>query len=160
MFKHNQLAGPSIVTRYMQLAFKAFHDIPYHGDIDAPNSWPELKLWNAGHRLGIDSLPVFNGASEFTIYASEADNVMFRAWHDALHIKYQKPFTLKGELFIAHRHDAELAAISAPYHVRQTIYADVASQVKYYYHTGEFVKNQKAFIEFIVNGGDYKEWTQ
>jgi len=65
---------------------------------DAPQSFAELKEYyerSKGH------IKVWSGASENTIFGCPEFNWAFRAWHDAVHIRYDLPFTPEGEREVA-----------------------------------------------------------
>ena len=107
---------------------------PYNVVDHAPSTYEELKS-----HLG--TLPVWSGASDRTIFGDPRVNHAFRAHHDTLHLRYQLPFTLEGEL--------ELARLQARCYfgdvVQDAIYLEVAAQALHLAETGEFVVNQSDF---------------
>lgn len=67
---------------------------------DAPSSYPALRQVYYTE----EPLPVYAGESDNTIYLSQRDNYAFRAWHDALHVRMYRDFTLPDELVVAAEH--------------------------------------------------------
>lgn len=141
---------PALNSHWVRRAFETFHNVPFHATADAPNDWQTLRDWNNFHKLGVDSLPVWNGESDQSIYNRKEDNFLFRAWHDAIHLKNNLDFSLLGELRAASIHIKELNALRAPYSVKRAVEADTAGQVLYHEKYKEFVKDQKAFVEACI----------
>ena len=52
-------------------------------------------------------IPVFTGDSENTIWGHPRFNWLFRAYHDALHLRNNIPFTLEGEYLVAELHSMQ-----------------------------------------------------
>lgn len=121
----------------------------HHATPDAPNTWKDLRAWwEAKGRHG-ESMPVFDGGCDQTIYSQPYINHAFRAWHDKIHLENNLNFSQTGEAQTAFIHmaacDNETDAL--------TIFADVYGQVLYYQKTGQFVENQAEFVgQFIKQG--------
>ena len=145
-----------IMVHWLQLAvaeYTGVSDFPHYAAEDAPSSYQDLLTWSQGHVLGVDPLPVFSGGSDRSIYGSDSANHLFRAWHDAIHIKEQLRFTEKDELKVSDMHCAVLRYIGAPYAVIKALEADVAGQVKYFYLTGKYVADQLGFVTDCLRYG-------
>lgn len=134
---------PALISHWMIKAFKTFYpNCEFVAVSDAPNTWKELKAFK-----GCRVLPVYNGNCNNTIYQHERDNHIFRAWHDSIHLEYGLSFKPENELKVARIHCNQLRAIKAPQHVIDAIWYDVAGQIEYYCNFGEFVTNQKDFVQ-------------
>lgn len=126
---------------------------------NAPNTWKDLKAWHASAKPG-EPMPVYNGASERTIYSCDQVNFAFRAWHDSLHLLFDKSFSCDDELCIAAKHRDLVTAfgIMRGYPGKEIteaadlIYADVAGQVLYYAKYGEYVTDQALFVREYLQG--------
>lgn len=106
---------------------------------NAPNSYQELL------DKGIDKdgkIIISSKASNTSIYGTPNANYLFRAWHDSLHLKYKKSFSLEDELFIAEKH---VSLIKGKYE-KNLIWCDTFEQVKYWYKNKKYVDNQRAFV--------------
>ena len=114
---------------------------------DAPNDFETLKAWHK--RDGF--ITVWKGASDSTIFGEPYYNWAFRAWHDAVHLTYDLPFTQEGE---------EAAAEMQCQHIMrhfgddsrsrkwcELIRCEVAGQAAHYAQTGEFPADQIAFAK-------------
>lgn len=112
---------------------------------DAPETYAELRA--RFERYGY--IPISGASSQTSIYGSPSTNVLFRVWHDYLHIVYRQDFSVAGEMEIARRHVDELS------HPRDKalIWADTAGQVEYYRRFGEFPTDQRAFVlDYLARG--------
>lgn len=92
---------------------------------------------------------VWSGASDTSIFQSADVNEAFRAWHDYVHITHDLPFTLDGEIkvcriqqeYIRDKNiDATVKAVSL-----RLLEIEVIEQVKYFFDTGKYVKDQRQF---------------
>ncbi len=96
-----------------------------------------------------------------TIFACPEVNAAFRAWHDWTHYQLRAPFTLDGELTVAHRQCEDLALIyghSAQCRKWQTyVMAEVYGQALAYAKTGRFPVDQVAFDLAYLATGDLGE---
>jgi hypothetical protein len=142
----NEVLKSSLVFYWVEKTFNSFYPlVKFEGVPDAPNSFKELNKYQ-GVLTGDKVLPVYNGACEMTIYNNPDHNVLFRAWHDCIHLDKGLSFSRENELKVAQEHCRQLIAMRAPNHVINTIFFDVAGQVEYYYKHGQFVVNQAAFV--------------
>lgn len=140
-------------------AIAAFYpELQWHADENAPNSWKALQPFKSAlHGLG--SLPVYNGASEKTIFIDSYINVLFRAWHDAIHLEKGFSFQPEDEIKTAFEHVRQLMSIGVDQTVYEWLFVDIIGQVYFYKHKNQFVENQIAFTEqcfkcFKRNNGD------
>jgi len=106
----------------------------------APNSWADLTT------SGLNDLHVWPGASDKCIYGKPEVNHALRYWHDRIHLEYDLSFSLEDELIVAEIH---LESLHDDSHKR-IVYADIAEQVRYYYQHGEYVADQRNFIENLL----------
>lgn len=89
--------------------------------------------------------------SERTIFGCPEHNWAFRAWHDWTHLVISAPFTLDGELAVAHRQIADMYRVYG--HGPQSnlfarlILEEVYGQALHFARTGEFPKDQIAFAQ-------------
>lgn len=121
---------------------------------DAPNNYGELlqaaARWQ--YALGDVFLPVWEGASEDSIYGSAAANHAFRYWHDMGHIAHHCDFTPDGEKRLQFDHHLPIIADhfgigSLEYSL---YYADTVGQIEYVVENGKFPANQAAFVSAYV----------
>lgn len=90
---------------------------------------------------------------ENTIFLDPYDNVAFRAWHDALHIRCDFGFDLVDERLVAKEHRYQCARMGYSGDVQDLVEADVALQADYFARHGTFPENQLAFIrKALVRG--------
>lgn len=139
--------------QFVHRAFSTFHNVPFKPVQDAPDDHSALLAWASSHVIGRDPLPVYNGASQNTIYSDAYSNYVFRAWHDCLHITHVKNFSRDGELFIAEKHAEELHLIGAPASVIRVMWCDTAGQFLYHEKHNEHVSNQRRFVEACLQHG-------
>jgi hypothetical protein len=102
----------------------------------APGSFEDLA-----RHCSVQSLIVWAGASDGTIYGDPRVNWMFRAWHDACHIILNAPFTLDGERYVAKYQAGCLGDLAG-----RIVIAEVAGQAEHYALTGSFPINQVKFV--------------
>lgn len=94
---------------------------------------------------------VSNQNCENTIFGNVDTNLMFRAWHDDIHIKYNLDFTLEGEIAVYNIMQAELH--NSYYFEKLLLYADIVGQTLYFNKYNKFPDNQREFvIDFITKG--------
>ena len=125
---------------------------PYHTS-DAPNNWEDLQAF-ADNPLGF--LPVWNGASETSIYGSTAANYAFRYWHDMGHLEHGLSFSPEDEreLQLSHHLVAVAKRLTETDGSNETIRlalelyrADTIGQIEYSVANRRFPDNQ---IEFCI----------
>jgi hypothetical protein len=121
----------------------AGYDVAHYGS--APESLEALQ----DHIARTRRILVDGRNSDNTIFADPEHNYAFRAWHDWTHYVLSAPFTLDGELSVAHRQIEDLARVygHGPRFDRwaQLIMAEVYGQAQYCSIHGEFPKDQVAF---------------
>jgi hypothetical protein len=140
---------PALISYWMIKTFKAFYpNITIAPTVDAPNSWKALKQFK-----GRNVLPVFNGACDSSIYNNPNDNIIFRAWHDCVHLENNLSFSSQDEKKVGLIQCNQLRLMGAPVHVINAIFFDVVGQVEYYALMGEFVVNQREFVQSCLDVG-------
>jgi hypothetical protein len=121
---------------------------------DAPNNYGELlqaaARWQ--YALGDVFLPVWDGASNDSIYGSAAANHAFRYWHDMGHIAHHCDFTPDGEFNLQFDHHLPIVADhfgidSLEYRM---YFADTIGQIEYVVENGRFPANQAQFVSTYV----------
>lgn len=121
---------------------------------DAPNNYGELlqaaARWQ--YALGDVFLPVWDGASDDSIYGSAAANHAFRYWHDMGHIAHHCSFTPEDEIRLQFDHHLPIVADhfgvdSLEYRM---YFADTVGQIEYISANGKFPSNQAAFVSAYV----------
>ena len=117
----------------------------FHPAADAPSSWAELKAWADTHTLGVDSLPIFDGGCDNSIY-TPSGNLTARAWHDATHLREKLGFTLADETAVGQFQCETLKWARAPYAVVRAVEADVVGQIRYYTNHKRYVDDQVQFV--------------
>lgn len=117
----------------------------HHATATAPNSIHALREWGKLHVLNVDSLSVYDGGSDSTIFGTCAGNYAFRAWHDAIHLENGYGFSLDDECEVAAIHCKELRLMGVSEDDIDLLFADVTGQVLYYYHNREYISNQVDF---------------
>lgn len=130
----------------------------HHACADAPNNIHQLRQWLDSHTLNVDSLPVYNGGSDETIFSSQDINFAYRAWHDALHLENNLGFKLEDECKIAALHCKELRLMGVTEDDCDLIFADTTGQVLYYYHSKEFITNQMNFHIAMLSDCNIKNY--
>ncbi len=92
---------------------------------------------------------IYTGGSEHTIFGEPEINWDFRAWHEWTHYILRQPFTLDGELAVAHRQCEDLARVygheARTARWQQLIMAEVYGQALYYKRNGRFPIAQSMF---------------
>ena len=126
----------------------------HHTAADAPNTWQALLDW---HRATCNdtmrSLPVYDGASERTVYVTPAANHAFRAWHDATHIRLNADFTYAGEKLTAERQTSEAKEHGISELAQLMLWYDTYGQVELFQQRGGFAANQLAFVSDCIRQG-------
>ena len=148
---------------------------PHEARADAPQSFAELQNWmsypskyfddgrflpkfkgNCFREVGTDlvaRIPVWNGASDDSIYGSAEVNYAYRAWHDSTHLRLGLGFDLDSERQVALQHvrdawDAGLSVESI-----ELLWIDSQGQNEYYRQNSEFVGNQREFARVALAAG-------
>ena len=128
----------------------------HHPSEYAPASFTALKYWDK-HAEPSDSMPVYDGGCNNTIYSHPRYNYAFRAWHDRVHLDINAGFGKLDEIKVcneqvrqARRRQTMLGLTDDD--IRALI-ADVAGQVLYYYKYNEFVDDQSMFVADCMDDG-------
>lgn len=108
----------------------------------APNSFIDLKV------NSLETLVVWSGASDQTIYGDAKVNWAFRAWHDALHLELNAPFTFEGEKLVA----LEQARLIGSDQLGNILMAEIVGQTEFYNKYGYFPVDQVKFIQDYLKG--------
>lgn len=119
---------------------------------DAPASLTELqdRVARTG-RINVD-----RANSDRTIFGDPEHNWAFRAWHDWTHLAISAPFTLDGELAVAHRQIQDMHLAYG--HGKQAqefarlIMSEVYGQALYFRNHGKFPEDQIAFTHDWLRG--------
>ncbi len=116
-------------------------------DSDDPNI-PDNPwgYWTEIERRGRPT--IYTGYSDNTIFGEPEFNWDFRAWHDWTHYILKAPFTLTGELAVAHRQCEDIATVFDHYSTiewQRLIMADVYGQALFFQKTKQFPVYQKNF---------------
>jgi hypothetical protein len=133
-------------------------DFGYKAVDNAPNDYDSLlDAWQHAKRQteqGKDAyLPIWNGASDSTIYTSQEANYAFRFWHDCFHCAYSLEFDTRDEISLGllqvndvknhFGNDSLEAKLMLADTVGQSTYAAM--------NNGEFPENQIAFVLSFLN---------
>lgn len=138
------------IARHVGISFEA---MPAE---QCPDNGRQIKAAFESCRRACKPFPVFEGASDSSVYGSAAANHAFRFWHDYLHYAYDCTTGAADELKLDALHRAGVAAKFGERSLEaRIIYADVAAQVAYYFNTGRFVQNQKGFVFAALQSGAY-----
>ena len=84
-----------------------------------------------------EPMPIWEGASENTIWGRPDYNIMFRALHDTIHMRYECDFSLEGELK-ASRIQGEICDILNLPVLKIIMHIETAGQALYYDEHGKF----------------------
>lgn len=121
---------------------------------NAPQDFDELKTaFNASRSSGF-ALPVWNGASDQTIYSNAGANYAFRFWHDVLHCVLNKGFSTAEEIAVGAIHIQEVQNAFGYESLEALImYADTIGQSLYAVsHAGQFPENQLEWVTAQLPG--------
>lgn len=122
----------------------------HHSDSNAPSTFTELIDWRAW-ASDTDSMPVYDGGSELTIYSHDRYNYAFRAWHDKIHLDLNLGFGKLDEMAVCAEHVRQMRAHQVMFNLTdediRALQYDVAGQVLYYYNRKEYVHDQARFVQ-------------
>lgn len=95
-----------------------------------------------------NTILIWNGASSDNIYGSLAGNLMFRSWHDYIHITHRSGFSFAGESIVA---SIQCSMIPSEWSLeKELIMIEILGQNQYYSVHKEFLKNQRQFtIDYL-----------
>ena len=105
---------------------------------DAPASLADLLSLNP--RAG--RIPVWSGASTWTIWSAPAVNWAYRAWHDSIHWRLGVEFDPAGELAVA-RASLYIAPTARD---RAILWAETWGQVAALARSGSFPEDQRTWV--------------
>lgn len=104
-----------------------------------------------GHYKATNRVAIWSGASDNNIFGSSEINLLFRVWHDYIHITNNLNFDAINEIKVAKIQSAQL-----PFNMLEEkllIEADIIGQVLYYLEYNEFPIDQRKFtIDFLTYG--------
>jgi len=114
---------------------------------DAPNTYRKLRdHLDSGKRL-----VVYNGGSEGTIYADAEVNYAMRAWHDWAHYMHHNDFSIDGETATCAVQCCQLRELYGDCQTTarwcEILRAEIVGQRLYYAKFGEYVQDQRKFVE-------------
>lgn len=141
-----------IVTHYGSECFKMADT--------TTNSFSEFKAETKANN-GI--ITVSLEGCETSIYGNVYINLLARLWHDKLHLKHNKDFSLYDEIYIADiQRDEVYNYIKLRYNEDRAlnasvlIWVDIYEQIVYYELNKKFVDNQEQFVydRFLEYTGD------
>ena len=139
----------------LRLLAERFPPLEYHlVDVDGG---PSAVI--AAYEKG-ESIPVYTGDSENTIWGEPEMNWLFRAHHDSIHLRYDVPFTQLGEYITAEISSA-LAEIMGFKALAFAIRADVAGFAAYQADNNKFApqglsKTLMDTVRVAVEGEKYR----
>lgn len=111
----------------------------------APSTFDHLAD-AAFRRNGMLFVPVWNGASDDTIWSGPRVNFLFRAWHDSHHLETGAGFDTVGESHLA-EHGARMIDGARD---RAILRAETIGQVLYLDAWGTFPMRQREFVAACV----------
>lgn len=131
----------AILTMAQQVLPKGYDVGP-----DAPNTLEELK----DHFNATGRIKVWNGASDRTIFEDDEVNFAMRAWHDAIHLAYDLPFTPEGEAAVCIVQQQQLIQRYGLDERTQRwvdlLDAEINGQIAHEQALGRFPEDQKGFV--------------
>lgn len=90
---------------------------------------------------------------ETSIYGNVYINLLARLWHDKLHLKHNKDFSVSDEIFVADAQRDEVYRFVEGLHGKDRainasvlIWIDIYEQIVYYEKYKKFVDNQEEFV--------------
>ena len=105
---------------------------PFYVTIEDLGFEPVIEAYNK-----MLPMPIWGGESHSTIWGSAPFNILFRALHDTIHMKYDCPFTLEGELK-ASRIQGEICDILGLDTLKKILHIETAEQALYLEKHGVF----------------------
>lgn len=119
----------------------AFFPAGIVGVEDAPSTLYGMQHWHTLAEEGYP-YPVYQGYLGDTIYQDIGRGLMFRAWHDSIHIAWSLSTNQEDELEVARVH---VEACQTPLQ-RALVYADTAGQtLAYWMRDRRYIRQQRAF---------------
>lgn len=95
-----------------------------------------------------NKIHIFSGASSDNIYGSVEGNLMFRSWHDYIHITHRSGFSFAGESIVA---SIQCSMLPSDWILeKELVMLEILGQNQYYSVHKEFLKNQRRFtIDYL-----------
>ena len=121
----------------------------YRPTSDAPENFKDLKARTVGFVI-----PVADYGCDQTIYDSAHTNILFRFWHDKLHLEHDLGFNTPDENRVADLHLAAGREYGLSDLALRILEADTRGQVAYYAKHKTFVENQAAFVDSYIQHGE------
>ena len=119
---------------------------------NAPQSFEALLAATNADPAAV--IPVWDGASETSIYGSNAGNFAFRAWHDRLHVILRAGFDAEGEQAVAVAQRNAILWATGDSEAAEAVWADVWGQFLYERRHGRFPDDQAAFVKTWLERGE------
>lgn len=92
--------------------------------------------------------------NDHTIFTSPNINIKARVWHDDIHIKLDKGFTLDDETDVAEEQCREIREYfkdkleyQTISNMQRIIMTEVVSQLQYYERYGKYIPHQRSFVQ-------------
>jgi hypothetical protein len=96
-------------------------------------------------------IPVDGDNCENNIFGDRNTNIMFRAWHDLMHISLDEDFSPMAELRVAFAQAAQLP--DDWMYEKLLILSEVGGQVAYHDKHGDFIEDQREFTKKLFTTG-------
>ena len=97
---------------------------------------------------------VFGGGSVNTIFNDLDTTIYYRAWHDTMHLKYNKDFSKSSELFMAVAQEEEAILMGICPRDAELIKLDLHLHISYYYQHKKHPEFQHKMIADWFDQGD------
>tara|TARA_B100000963_G_C22605783_1_gene662442 strand:- start:859 stop:1335 length:477 start_codon:yes stop_codon:yes gene_type:complete len=129
--------APNYETQ-LRLLIEKFPPLPHHFVDEDGGPESVIEAYNKG-----ESIPIYKGDSENTIWGSPEANWLLRAHHDSIHLKYGIPFTPIGE-YIAAEISSALAQYLGMDELALALRADIAGFAAYQAENSVFAPQEFA----------------
>ena len=145
--------APNYETQ-LRLLIEKFPPLPHHFVDEDGGPESVIEAYNKG-----ESIPIYKGDSENTIWGSPEANWLLRAHHDSIHLKYGIPFTPIGE-YIAAEISSALAQHMRMEKLALALRADIAGFSAYHAENSVFAPQELIFfaIREIFNQSKLNIW--
>lgn len=120
----------------------------YRPTENAPETFKDLKEQTHGFVI-----PIADYGCENTIYDNAHTNILFRFWHDKLHLENNLGFNTQDENKVADLHLEAGREYGLSDLALEILSADTKGQVAYYAKHKQFVGNQSAFVDSCLQHG-------
>lgn len=126
---------------------------PHHRVPDA-SAYSRFEEWTRDASPG-DSMPVYSGHCERTVYLTAAGNMAFRALHDTFHLRLEAGFTLADEVRVAQAQYRAAKRAGLSRDAARLLFLDIAAQAHYYARRKRFLTDQRRAMRrvwrFVTN---------